>query len=96
VEEGSGRWAPPVGDSGTWDPLVGGRREGKGCWRGGKIWATVHLGQREEEGGEKVLGLRAENREGESFSFYFLFLFSFKNKPISYIFKTKFEFLFNL
>ena len=73
------------------------RERGKGehTCRGGRNWAAVHLGQREEEGG-KVLGLRAENREGESFSFYFLFLFSFKNKPISYIFKTNFEFLFNV
>ena len=63
--------------------------------RGGKLGRSCHLGQREEEKGEgKVLGLRAENREGEFF--FFLFPFSFKTNLFQNIFKTKFESLFNL
>ena len=61
MEEGSDRWAPPVDDSGTQDPLVGGRREGENAGVGGE--AGPRLAARWAEGknrGEKVLGLRAD------------------------------------
>ena len=94
VGDAADRWVPPGGDLRSRVPLISGRREGQGCWRGagvGASWAAafcVHWAEKKKEGG-KVLGLRAENREGESFSFYFLFLFSFKNKPISKYFQNQ-------
>jgi len=59
VEDAADRWDPPVGDSEARDLLVGGRRDGEGCWHGGGSWAAVHCAGWAEE-----LGRAAGRREG--------------------------------
>jgi len=81
MEEGSDWWAPPVGDSGTRDPLVCGRREGETLAWEGKLGRGLlrALGRGERHGG-KVLGLREDfqGEGGEKINLFF-----FYSKPIS-------------
>ena len=74
--------------------LVGEERGADAGVGGERSWAAVHCAGWAEgkTRGGKELGLWAKTRgEGP-----FLFLFSFKTNLFQNIFKTKFEFLFNL
>jgi hypothetical protein len=78
MEEGSDRWAPPVGDSGTRDPLVGGRREGENAGAGGE--AGPRLAARWAEGknrGERfwAFGPISTEREEEKNKYFSNFIF---------------------
>ena len=69
VGEGSNQWAPPVCDTkrGTRLPVEE-EREGVLAW--GVTGPRLPLGPERRRKGGKVLGLPAENREGEFFSFF--------------------------
>ena len=71
MEEGPDRWTPPVCDSRAWDPLVIGRREGRGAGAGMRAsWAAAYCahyagnkkgaGQGKKNGEGKDLGLRTD------------------------------------
>ena len=81
VEDAADQWARAVCDSGVRDPLVSGRREEEGCWRGEgeEAGPRLPLGpERRRKGGGKGLGLRADFQGGGGRENKYFFNFIFK------------------